>query len=201
MPLSMMVVESKNVGFAIDELRHHLFQFVAVHLAVADDDARMRHERLRTSAAMASMVDDAIVQEENLAAAIEFALNGVANDALVVLRDDRFDGQTILRRSFDRAHVARAGEREIKRARNGRGAEREHIHQLAQQFELLLVHHAEALLFVDDHQAEILERDIVLHQAMRADDDIHRAGARSFDDFAVARRRVRKRESNSTRTG
>ena len=52
--------------------------------------------------------------------------------ALVVLRDDGFDRQPVVRRRFDGAHVARAGEREIERARNRRGAERQHIHELAQ---------------------------------------------------------------------
>ena len=30
----------QNVGFAVDEFRHHFFQIVGIHLAVADDDAR-----------------------------------------------------------------------------------------------------------------------------------------------------------------
>ena len=160
----MIVVESKHVRLAVDELGHHLFQFVAVHLAVADDDARVRHQRCDAFGHGVD-VDDAVVQVKNLASAIELALDGVANDALVVLRDDGFDGQTVLRRRFDRAHVARAGEREIERARNRRGAEREHIDELAQQFEFLLVHHAEALLLVDDDQAEIFELDVALHAA------------------------------------
>ena len=36
----------------------------------------------------------------------------------------------------------------------------------------LLVPDAEALLFVDDQQAEIAELDVLREQAMRADDDI-----------------------------
>ena len=99
----------QDVGFAVDEFGHHFFEFVGVHLAVADARcaraARASCKLLRDSVD----VEDAIVQIENLAAAIEFALDGVADDALVILRDDGFDGQTILRRRFDGAHVARAG--------------------------------------------------------------------------------------------
>ena len=199
-PLSMMVVESSTSASPLTNLRHDVFQFVAVHLAVADDDPRVAARASAIFAATVWMVDHAVVQKENLSAAIQFALDGVANDALVVLRDDGFDRQPIVRRGFDRAHVARAGQREIKRARNGRGAQREHIHQLAQHLELFLVHHAEALLFVDDDQAEIFERDVVLHQPMRADDNIHRARGQIATTFCCSRR-VRKRESNSMRTG
>ena len=63
-------------------------------------------------------------------------------------------------------------ERQIERARNRRGAEREDIDQLAQAFEFFFVQDAEALLFIDDDQAEIFEGDVFLQQAMRADDDI-----------------------------
>ena len=95
--------------------------------------------------------------------------------ALVVLGDDGLDRQAVVRRRLDGAHVARAGQRQIKRARNRRGAQRQHIHQRAQALELFLVQHAEALLLVNDHQAEILEGDVVLQQPVRADDDVHRA--------------------------
>ena len=42
----------------------------------------------------------------------------------------------------------------------------------AQRLQRFLLAHAEALFFVDDHQAEILEAHVVLQQAMRADDDV-----------------------------
>ena len=102
----------------------------------------------------------AVVQEENLSAAIQFALDGVADDALVVMRGDRLDRQPVVRRRLDRAHVARAGEREVKRARNRRGAQRQHVHQRAQALEFFLVQHAESLLLVNHDEAEILERDV-----------------------------------------
>ena len=39
------------------------------------------------------------------------------------------------------------------------------------------------------------------NKPMRADDDVHRARRQILDDALSARARVRKRESNSTRTG
>ena len=43
------------------------------------------------------------------------------------------------------------------------------------RLELLLVLDAEALLLVDDDQAEVLERDLAREQAVRADDEVDRA--------------------------
>src|SRR5206468_1562618 len=77
----------QHIGFAIDELGHDLFEIVTVHLAVADNDAGARQERAKL---MGNRFNgqDAVVQEEDLATAVKLALNGVANDPLVVLRDD-----------------------------------------------------------------------------------------------------------------
>ena len=44
-----------------------------------------------------------------------------------------------------------------------------------QPLEHLLVLDAEPLLLVDDRQAEVLEAHVLLHQPMRADDDVHLA--------------------------
>ena len=125
---------------------------------------------------------DPVVQEKHLAAPVQLALNGVADDPFIVLRDDGFHRQPVLGRRLNGAHVARAGQRQVKRPRNRSGAEGQHVHQLAEQLELLLLHHAEALFFVDDDQSQVLEPNVVLHQPMRADDDVHSAGAQILED-------------------
>ena len=53
----------------------------------------------------------------------------------------------------------------------------------AQRLQRFLLAHAEALLLVDDHQAEVLEAHVALQQAMRADDDVDLA----FGELARAR--------------
>ncbi len=145
----------------------------------------MRASRRKLAQARGRVVDvqDAVVQIENLSAAIQLPPDGVADQPLVVGGDDGFDGQPVLRRRFDGAHVARAGQGEVKRARNGRGRQRQDIDQRAQLFEPFLVQDAEALLFVDDDQAQILEYNVALQEAMGADDDVHRAG-RQVPDHA-----------------
>ena len=51
-PLSMIVVESRTSASPLMNLRHDLFQFVAVHLAVADDDSRVAATSAGASAAI-----------------------------------------------------------------------------------------------------------------------------------------------------
>ena len=45
------------------------------------------------------------------------------------------------------------------------------MHALLHQLEPL--HHTEAVLLVDDHQAQLLELDILLEQRVRADHHLH----------------------------
>ena len=137
-------------------------------------------------------VHHAIVQIKHLALPGKLAVDRIANQPLVVLRDDRLDRQTILRRRFDGAHVARAGEGEIKRPWDGRGAEREHVHHFAQQLEFFFVHHAEALF--DHHQANVLECNVVLDEPMRADDNIHGTGGKILDHAFLLAWRAEARE-------
>src|SRR5688572_8636579 len=53
----------------------------------------------------------------------------------------------------------------------GRG-EGEHIGGQSKLLQLLLVLHAEAVLLVDDDEAEIAEADVVAQQTMRSDHDV-----------------------------
>ena len=78
--------------------------------------------------------------------------------------------------------------------------EREHVDlepELAQQ---LLLRDAEALLLVDDHEAEVLRDDVAREHAVRADQDVDLAlGEVGEHRFTSAG--LRKRETISTRTG
>jgi len=118
----------------------------------------------------------------------------------VELGHDGLDGQAVVRGRLDGAHVARAGEREVKRARDRRGAQRQHVHERAQALEFLLVQHAEALLLVNHDQAQVFENNVVLHQPVRANDDVHRASRQVFDDSLLFARGAKTREQ-LTRTG
>jgi hypothetical protein len=49
------------------------------------------------------------------------------------------------------------------------------VHLGAQRLQALLVAHAEAVLLVDDDEAEVLEAHVGVQQPVRADDDVDRA--------------------------
>ena len=65
----------------------------------------------------------------------------------------------------------------------GVARERERVDVFAHLFEALFVSDAEALLFVDDQQAEILKLYVFGEQAMRADDYVHFSGFQIREDF------------------
>src|SRR5947208_3196928 len=91
---------------------------------------------------------------------------------LIELRQAEFIG------AVDDAQVADADQRHVQRAWNRRCRETQNIDQLAKFFEALFVHDAKAVFFVNDDETQIAELDVLLQQAVRANDNIHSALAR-----------------------
>src|SRR5205823_3163265 len=103
---------------------------------------------------------DAVMQEENLTLPLEFAIDRVANEPLIVPGHDRFHRQAIQRRSLNRGHVFYADERKVKRARDWRSGQRQDVDEFEELLKFFFVQNAEALLLVDDDEAEIFEDNI-----------------------------------------
>ena len=72
----------------------------------------------------------------------------------------------------------------------GVARQRQHVHLGAQLLEPLLVRHAEALLLVNHQQAQVLEGDVLLQQAVRADDDVDRASGEVAQHLLLLLRRA-----------
>ena len=125
----------------------------------------------------------AVVHEVDLAAALQFLLDGGLDQLVVPTGDDGLNRHAVFGRSLDHAHVAQADQRHVQRARNGRGRHGEHVHLLAHLLDALFVAHAEALLFVDDQQAEVGELQIFRKHAVGADEDVDFAGFRFLQNF------------------
>jgi len=68
--------------------------------------------------------------------------------------------------------VADAEQRHVQRARDRRRRKRQDVDRRAQLLEALFVHDAEPLFLVDDDQPEVRKHDVLLQQAVRADDDV-----------------------------
>ena len=121
------------------------------------------------------------MDEEHLSAALELALERLLDDAAAEAADDRFDGQPIERRGLDHRHVPHARERHVERPGNRGRREREHVHGRSQLLHPLLVGDAEPVLLVDDHEAQILERDVLRQEPVRTDHDVHGALSQPID--------------------
>src|SRR5260370_2059108 len=89
-----------------------------------------------------------------------------------MLRDESVDREPALGRGGDYRKIAQPFERQRQRARYGRCRERQNIDFGAQPLELLLLAHAEAMLFVDDDETQPRKLDVGLDQLVRADDEV-----------------------------
>ena len=173
-PDSMIVVEMSTSKSWRTNAEHDLLEHLFVHLAVADAEARLRHELAQLVGEAVDVVD-AVVDEVDLAAAVDLAQDHLADELVAGRGDEGADRQPGLRRGVDHADVADAGQRHVQRARDRRGAHGQHVDLGPQLLEELLLAHAEALLLVDDDQPEVLEADVALHEAVGADDDVDAA--------------------------
>ena len=110
----------EDLDVAVREGLHHVAEALLPHLAVGHGDGDVLAElglELR-----GTFVDrlDAVVQVIDLPAAREFPPDGLEDDLIVVLEDKRLHGIAILRRLFDRGHIAQTREGHVERARDGR---------------------------------------------------------------------------------
>ena len=138
---------------------------------MAHPDARLRQQLLEL---LAHRLDgaDLVVQEVHLAAPLQFAQHGFADQSSGERLDEGLHRQTLLRCRGDCGKVAYALERHRECARDRRGGEGQHVDFGAQRLQLLLLAHAEAVFLVDDDEAEAGEFHVFLDQPMGADDDV-----------------------------
>ena len=114
---------NKHIDFPGNESRHDGFEFIGPHLAMPDFHSRLRTE---IDNAVTHALDglDTIVQEENLTLALQFTIDGIANNSFIISGDHCLDGQPVEWRRFDRGHVLHTHQGQVKSARNRRGGER-----------------------------------------------------------------------------
>ncbi len=122
------------------------------HLAVPDDERGVRQEPAELLGLRLDGLDP-VVDVEDLPAAVELAQDRVADESGGRLGDPGLDRQSVLRRRLDDGQVADPGHRQVERARDRGGGERQDVHLATELLEPLLGRHAEALLLVDDDQA------------------------------------------------
>ena len=183
----------EHVRAAAQVVHHHLLELALGHLAVGDREAHARAQRPQP---LGRLVDrlDAVVQEERLPVALVLAQDRALDELLLVLAHVRLHRPAALRRRLDHRDVAQPRQRHLQRARDRRGRHRDHVHlqlQLAQQ---LLLLDPEALLLVDDQQAEILRADVAREHAVGADQDVHAPLGEALDRRFLLGRRAKARD-------
>src|SRR5205085_6888205 len=115
---------------------------------------------------------DPVVQVERLPGALDLALEREPHELLVVLADGGADRTPSLRWRLDDRDVAQPGERHVQRARNRRRAQRQDVDLEPERAEQLLLRDAEALLFVEDDEPELLRDHVAAENAMRPDQHV-----------------------------
>ena len=113
---------------------------------------------------------DPVVEIIHLPAAGQLPANRLVQNPVAVLEDEGLHRVPVVRRLLDGRHVAKSGERHVKRPGDRRRRQRQNIDSARNFLQPLLVAHAEALLLVDDQKPQILEMHILLQQLVRADD-------------------------------
>ena len=110
-----------------------------------------------------------------LTAAVLFPQQGFAQHDGIVGRDVGAHRQAVHRRRGDDGHLPDAGQGHLQGARDRRGGEGQHVHVGAELLQLLLVLHAEVLLLVHDHEAEVAERHLLGQDGVGAHDHLELA--------------------------
>ena len=80
MPVSMIVEQTQQVDALRVEVAHHVLELALAHLAVRDRDARFGQQLREPLRGRADRVD-VVVQEVDLAAALQLAQRRLAHDA------------------------------------------------------------------------------------------------------------------------
>src|SRR4030095_3820434 len=123
------------------------------------------------------------MEKKYLDTPLQLTKNRIADDLLVITCHVGLNRQPIRWRGFNDAQITNADQRHMQGAWDRRRRQTDHIDELAQLFQSLLVDDTEAMLFIDDDQAQIFKLDILLEQTMSSDQDVHGTPRGLLEDF------------------
>ena len=164
----------QNLNVAIGHGLHHLAQSVLAHLAVSNTHPQTGNPLLQSAGALVDGLR-AVVQVVYLTTPLHLPADGIVNDGVIVLHNKGLHRVAVRRRLLDGGHIPDAGQGHVQGSRDGGGGQGQHVHTLGHLLQPLLVADTEALLLVDDQQAQVLEFYALLNQLVGADDHIHGA--------------------------
>jgi hypothetical protein len=117
-----------------------------------------------------------VVHVEHLAAAQGLAQHRLLDERRIVFAHESSDRQAPRRWRGNDRQVAQPAERHVQRARYRRRGQGQDVDLGAQRLDRVLLAHAEAVLLVDDQQAQVGKSDVALQQLVRADENVDLAG-------------------------
>ena len=174
----------------VAEVYDGLFQPFGRHLAVAHGDTCIGHHAVYHVLQLLQLLD-AVVHEEDLAVARQLKVDGLGDNIVVQRAHSGEDGVAVGWRCGQRAQVACSHQRELQRARDGRGAHRQRVHVEFHLLEFFLDGDAEFLLLVDHQQSQVMELNALADEFVGADEDVDfslfQVGEYLFHLFGLAR--------------
>ena len=162
---------NKHIKLVRHELKHHLLQFRLRHLPMSHADLDIREHLLNGRRAVPNRIDP-VMHEVHLPPAPQFQLNRRPDQVIRIRSHHRMNRQPVTRRSLDHRHIAQPQQRHMQRPRNRSGRHRDHIHAVPDLLQALLVLHAEPLLLVNQHQAQILPDHVLREDLVRPANNI-----------------------------
>ena len=121
----------QQVELVVDEVEHHLFQLPFGHLAVADADAGLGHDLPQPPGEVFDVVD-AVVDEEDLPAAVQFAQRRRGGSSSASKRATRVSMASRSAGGVSRFEMSRRPNSDMCSVRgNGRGGHRQHVDRRA----------------------------------------------------------------------
>ncbi|OLN24802.1 hypothetical protein DVDV_3911 [Desulfovibrio sp. DV] len=170
----------KDVGLAMPEAVHGLFQGGFRHLAVGHGHLGPGSQGLDVGRDVLQALHP-VVDPKDLPLAFQFALYDLAQQALVALDKRRFHGLAIHRRGLDDRQAAHPGQRQLQGARDGRGGERQGVDIFLEGLEPFLVLDAKPLFLVENEQADVGDGHVGRQDAVGADQDVHLPPGHGFE--------------------
>jgi hypothetical protein len=153
----------QHVVLTAHEGDHLLLELPLGHLTVRHENPYLG-DQSRQQLRQASDRADPVVHEVDLPPTSHLAQDRLANQRLVEAAHLRAHGDAVGRRRLDGREVAEAREGQLERARDRGRSERQDVHGLLDLFDALLVGDPEAVLLVDDEQAQVGELHVLAQQ-------------------------------------
>src|ERR1700722_9065660 len=181
----------QNLNLVFSKLFHHRFFFFIFQTAMQQAHAKLREHRFREALVFRGGGFELLLRFFNhwidhvgLPSGGDFAAGKLPDSReLAFVGPAGFDGRAPRRHFVDHRNFEVAVQRQRQGARNGRGGHDQHVGRGAFVHQFFSLQDAEAVLLVDDDQAEPLKRHWIFDQRVRAHHDLRLAAFHAGQRF------------------